>query len=119
MARLQRDEIDHYHREGWVIPRWQLPAAQLAGLHDVPVVVRDTPESDRLELAVLENLQRLDLSPIEEAAAYRQLMDVREYTQEQLAERPERTRVIIYLLDGRPTDEPAAQVRATVERVIV
>ncbi|HEY0134153.1 MAG TPA: ParB/RepB/Spo0J family partition protein, partial [Nannocystis sp.] len=65
--------------------RWR--AAQLAGHHDVPVVVRDTPESDRLELAVLENLQRLDLSPIEEAAAYRQLMDVREYTQEQLAER--------------------------------
>jgi ParB family chromosome partitioning protein len=65
--------------------RWR--AAQLAGLHDVPVVVRDTPESDRLELAVLENLQRLDLSPIEEAQAYRQLMDVREYTQEQLAER--------------------------------
>jgi ParB family chromosome partitioning protein len=53
----------------------------------VPVVVRDTPESDRLEIAVLENLQRLDLSPIEEAQAYRQLMDVREYTQEQLAER--------------------------------
>jgi ParB family chromosome partitioning protein len=65
--------------------RWR--AAQLAGLHDVPVVVRDTPESDRLELAVLENLQRLDLSPIEEAQAYRQLMDVREYTQEVLAER--------------------------------
>lgn len=65
--------------------RWR--AAQLAGHHDVPVVVRDTPEVERLELAVLENLQRLDLSPIEEAAAYRQLMDVREYTQEQLAER--------------------------------
>ncbi|MBL9106839.1 MAG: ParB/RepB/Spo0J family partition protein [Myxococcales bacterium] len=65
--------------------RWR--AAQIAGMHDVPVVVRDTPESDRLEIAVLENLQRLDLSPIEEAQAYRQLMDVRAYTQEQLAER--------------------------------
>ena len=65
--------------------RWR--AAQLAGQHEVPAVVRDTPESDRLELAVLENLQRLDLSPIEEAQAYRQLMDVRGYTQEQLAER--------------------------------
>lgn len=65
--------------------RWR--AAQLAGLHELPAVVRDTPESDRLELAVLENLQRLDLSPIEEAQAYRQLMDVRAYTQEQLAER--------------------------------
>ena len=65
--------------------RWR--AAQLAGRHEIPAVVRDTPESDRLELAVLENLQRLDLSPIEEAQAYRQLMDVRGYTQEQLAER--------------------------------
>lgn len=65
--------------------RWR--AAQLAGLHELPAVIRDTPESDRLELAVLENLQRLDLSPIEEAQAYRQLMDVRGYTQEQLAER--------------------------------
>lgn len=65
--------------------RWR--AAQIAGVHDVPVVIRDTPESDRLELAVLENLQRLDLTPIEEAQAYRQLMDVRGYTQEQLAER--------------------------------
>lgn len=65
--------------------RWR--AAQLAGLHELPAVVRDTPESDRLELAVLENLQRLDLTPIEEAQAYRQLMDVRGYTQEQLAER--------------------------------
>jgi ParB family chromosome partitioning protein len=65
--------------------RWR--AAQLAGLHELPAVVRDTPESDRLELAVLENLQRLDLSPIEEAQAYRQLMDVRGYTQEMLAER--------------------------------
>jgi ParB family chromosome partitioning protein len=65
--------------------RWR--AAQLAGLHEIPAVVRDTPESDRLELAVLENLQRLDLTPIEEAQAYRQLIDVRGYTQDQLAER--------------------------------
>ncbi|MDC0671726.1 ParB/RepB/Spo0J family partition protein [Nannocystis radixulma] len=65
--------------------RWR--AAQLAGLHELPAVVRDTPESDRLELAVLENLQRLDLTPIEEAQAYRQLIDVRGYTQDQLAER--------------------------------
>lgn len=64
--------------------RWR--AAQLAGLHELPALVRDTPESDRLELAVLENLQRLDLTPIEEAQAYRQLMDLRGYTQEQLAE---------------------------------
>ncbi len=65
--------------------RWR--AAQLASLHDVPVVIRDTPESERLELAVIENLQRQDLNPIEEAQAFRQLMEVRAYTQEQLASR--------------------------------
>jgi len=65
--------------------RWR--AAQLAGLHDVPIVVRDTPQYDQLELAVVENLQRADLNPIEEARAFKQLVDLRGYTQEQLAER--------------------------------
>jgi ParB family transcriptional regulator, chromosome partitioning protein len=73
--------------------RWR--AAQLAGLQELPAVVRDTPESDRLELAVLENLQRLDLTPIEEAQAYRQLIDVRGYTQDQLAERLSKDRSTI------------------------
>lgn len=73
--------------------RWR--AAQLAGLHEIPAVVRDTPESDRLELAVIENLQRLDLTPIEEAQAYRQLIDVRGYTQDQLAERLSKDRSTI------------------------
>jgi len=65
--------------------RWR--AAQIAGLHDVPVVVRDTPAQDRLEIAVIENLQRQDLNPIEEAHAFQQLIDLRDYTQEQLAGR--------------------------------
>jgi ParB family chromosome partitioning protein len=65
--------------------RWR--ASQLAGLHTVPVVIRDTPERDRLELSIIENLQRQDLNPIEEAQAFRQLMEVRSYTQEQLAAR--------------------------------
>jgi ParB family chromosome partitioning protein len=65
--------------------RWR--AAQLAGLHEVPVVIRNTPESEHLELAVIENLQREDLDPIEEARALRQLMDVRSCTQEELATR--------------------------------
>lgn len=65
--------------------RWR--AAQLAGLQQVPVIVRNTPESERLELAVIENLQRQDLDPIEEAQALRQLMDMKGYTQEQVAER--------------------------------
>ncbi|MCB9567649.1 MAG: ParB/RepB/Spo0J family partition protein [Myxococcales bacterium] len=65
--------------------RWR--AAQIAGLHEVPVVIRSTPESDHLELALVENLQREDLDPIEEARALRQLMDVRGCTQDALAER--------------------------------
>ena len=65
--------------------RWR--AAQLAGLQQVPVIVRNTPESERLELAVVENLQRQDLDPIEEAQALRQLMDMKGLTQEQIAER--------------------------------
>jgi ParB family chromosome partitioning protein len=73
--------------------RWR--AAQLAGLHDVPVVVRDTPEEQRLELALVENVQRADLNPIEEARAYSVLVDLRGYTQEQLAERVGKDRTTI------------------------
>ena len=65
--------------------RWR--AAQRAGLHEIPVVVRETPEQDRLELALIENIQRADLNPIEEARAFAQLIELRDYTQEQLAER--------------------------------
>ncbi len=65
--------------------RWR--AAQLAGLHDVPVVVRDTDGQQRLELALVENLQRAELNPIEEARAFAELISIRGYTQEQLAER--------------------------------
>jgi ParB family transcriptional regulator, chromosome partitioning protein len=65
--------------------RWR--AAQRAGLHEVPVVVRHTPDEDRLELALIENIQRADLNPIEEARAFAQLIELRDYTQEQLAER--------------------------------
>lgn len=63
--------------------RWR--AAQLAGLHEVPVVVRhDIPEARRLELALIENIQRADLNPIEEARAYAELVELRGYTQEEL-----------------------------------
>jgi ParB family chromosome partitioning protein len=65
--------------------RWR--AAQLAGLHDVPVVVRDTEEQQRLELALVENLQRADLDPIEAARAFQELIAIRGLSQEQLAER--------------------------------
>ena len=53
--------------------RWR--AAQRAGIHDVPVVVRDLTDAEVLEIAIVENVQRQDLSPIEEAVAYRRLID--------------------------------------------
>ncbi len=65
--------------------RWR--AAQRAGLHRIPVVIREVPDEQLLELALVENLQREDLTPIEEAQAYRRLMDELGLTQEQIAVR--------------------------------
>jgi ParB family transcriptional regulator, chromosome partitioning protein len=64
--------------------RWR--AAQRAGLFKVPVVVRDLPEEKLLAVALIENIQREDLNPIEEAVAYRRLSDEFHLTQEQIAE---------------------------------
>jgi ParB family chromosome partitioning protein len=64
--------------------RWR--AAQRAGLLTVPVVVRDIPEDRLLAVALIENLQREDLNPIEEAVAYRRLSDEFHLTQEQIAD---------------------------------
>ncbi len=64
--------------------RWR--AAQRAGLHEVPVVVRDVDDREALELALIENVQRADLNPLEEAAGYRQLIAEHDYSQAQLAE---------------------------------
>jgi ParB family chromosome partitioning protein len=63
--------------------RWR--AAQVAGLHDVPVVVKDFDDQEALEVALIENLQRQDLSPLEEAEGYQRLMDEFGHTQEVLA----------------------------------
>jgi len=63
--------------------RWR--AAQMAKLHDVPVLVRDITDGESLELAIIENVQRADLNAVEEAAAYRQLMDQFSYTQDDVA----------------------------------
>ena len=62
-------------------------AAKIAGLKDVPVYVRQSNDSDLLELALLENLQRENLNAIEIALSYKRLMEELDYTQEQLAER--------------------------------
>jgi len=64
--------------------RWR--AAQRAGLLKVPVVVRDIPEDRLLAVALIENIQREDLNPIEEAVAYRRLSDEFHLTQEQIAD---------------------------------
>lgn len=63
--------------------RWR--AAQRARLHEVPVVVRDYSDSDTLQIALLENIQRQELNAIEEAAAYQRLADEFGHTQETLA----------------------------------
>lgn len=63
--------------------RWQ--AAQRAGLHDVPVVVLDVTDVEALELAIVENVQREDLNPLEEAAGYQSLIDEFKYHQDDIA----------------------------------
>lgn len=73
--------------------RWR--AAQKVGLATVPVVVRDVEERDLLEIALIENLQREDLDPVEEAMGYRQLLDTFEATQADLAERIGKSRPAI------------------------
>ena len=73
--------------------RWR--AAQLAGLTHVPVVVRNVPDDKVLEFALIENIQREDLNPIEEAQAYKKLIDSIGMTQETLAERVGRDRSYI------------------------
>lgn len=65
--------------------RWR--AARLAGLPEIPAIVRDFDEVQRLEVALIENLQRDDLNPIEQAGGIRNLMDQCGYTQENVAER--------------------------------
>jgi ParB family transcriptional regulator, chromosome partitioning protein len=73
--------------------RWR--AAQRAGLHEVPVVIRDVSPSRAFEMALVENVQRADLNPIEEAEAYRRLSEEFGYTQEQMAERVGKDRATI------------------------
>lgn len=63
--------------------RWR--ASQKAQLHELPVVVRDFNDTEVLEIAIIENIQRSDLNPVEEAAGYRQLMDKFGHTQEVLS----------------------------------
>jgi ParB family chromosome partitioning protein len=70
--------------------RWQ--AARMAGLATVPAIVKEATPQQVLELALVENIQRADLNPLEEAAAYRQLVEEFGLTQEQVAERVGKSR---------------------------
>lgn len=63
--------------------RWR--AAQRAGVHEVPIIVRELSDAQALELALIENIQRQDLTPLEEAEGYQRLLAEFSYTQEQLA----------------------------------
>ena len=64
--------------------RWR--AAQKAGVHEVPVLIRELSDGEALEIALIENIQRSDLNPLEEARAYGMLLNQFSYTQQQLAE---------------------------------
>lgn len=119
--------------------RWR--AAQRAGLHDVPVVVRAITDVAALEIAIVENVQRADLNALEEARGYRRLMDEFGYTQEKVAAAIGKSRshvanlirlltlppgVQSYLADGRlsagharalvTATDPAALARRIVEQ---
>jgi len=73
----------------------RLEAAKLAGLAKVAVVIREATPQEMLELALVENIQRADLNPLEQATAYRHLMDDFGLTQEQVAERVGKSRVTV------------------------
>jgi len=119
--------------------RWR--AAQLAQRHDLPVIVRDFTDAEVLEVAIIENVQRADLNPIEEARAYRQLMDRFGHTQEKVAEALGKSRshianllrllhlpddILAHLVDGRlsaghgraliTADDPSGLARMVLEK---
>lgn len=73
--------------------RWR--ASQIAGLHEIPVLIKSASEQSSLELALIENIQREDLNPIEEAEAYGQLIKKYHMTQQQLADRLGKERVSV------------------------
>jgi ParB family chromosome partitioning protein len=64
--------------------RWR--AAQLAELHTIPIIIRDVEDKQALEIAIIENVQRSDLNPIEEGSGYQQLIDEHHYSQTDLAQ---------------------------------
>jgi ParB family chromosome partitioning protein len=70
-------------------------AAKIAGLSEIPVLIRDFSELERIEIALIENLQREDLSPVEEAAGFKTLIDAGNLTQEEVAKRVGKNRATV------------------------
>lgn len=73
--------------------RWR--AAKMAGLKEVPVIIREYTDKQIAEISLIENIQRTDLNPIEEAMAYKSLIDEYKYKQDELAERVSKSRTAI------------------------
>lgn len=73
----------------------RLRAAKMAGLQEVPVLIRETTEDEVMELALIENIQRQDLNPLEEAGAYQELINRYGYTQDQVAKKVGRERASV------------------------
>lgn len=119
--------------------RWR--AAQMARLHEIPVLLREFSDTEVLEVAIIENIQRADLNPVEEATGYSQLMHRFGHTQERLAEALGKSRshianslrllnlpeeVLTYLREGRltagharaliTTEDPAALARQVIQK---
>ena len=89
---LVQDRKDHYE----IIAgerRWR--AAKMAGLKEVPVIIRDYTEQEIVEISLIENIQREDLNPIEEAQAYKRLLDEFNLKQDELADRVSKSRVAV------------------------
>ena len=89
---LVQDRKDHYE----IIAgerRWR--AAKIAGLKEVPVIIRNYTEQEIVEISLIENIQREDLNPIEEAQAYKRLLDEFHLKQDELAERVSKSRAAI------------------------
>lgn len=119
--------------------RWR--ASQMARLHELPVIIRALNDTEVLEVALIENIQRANLNPIEEAASFRQLMDRFGHTQEKLAEALDKSRshisnllrlltlpdqVQVYVQEGKltagharaliTTPDPVALARRVIDR---
>lgn len=73
--------------------RWR--AAKIAGLKKVPVIIKELTEKEIMEISLIENLQREDLNPIEEAMAYKRLIDEYSFTQDEIAKRIGKSRPVI------------------------